>query len=212
MDKQTRIVAIFDFDGTITTKSTTALFLSCVLGWKYIFYMIFSVPMILLYKMHLINLDQLNNYIVKHCLKGCSLEILLEKGRQFSHTIIPKLLRKDAVQKIKYHQALGHYCILATAAYDVYIEYWAKLNHFDAVVCTRLEFDKNNYATGKLAGLTCNSNEKMTRIKAIIGEEKNIIYAYGDSQGDQAMLALADYPYYRSFTNMSFKKNNNLSA
>lgn len=205
MDKQ-RIIAIFDFDGTITTKNTTALFIDHVLGWKYRFYLTCCMPMILLYNLHLINIDQLNNFLVKFCFKGCSLELLLEKGRQFSQTIIPQLLKEEAIQKIKYHQELGHFCILATAAYNVYIECWAKLNNFDAVVCTKLEFDKNNYATGKIAGLTCNSTEKLVRIKTVIGEEKNIIYAYGDSQGDQAMLAFADYAYYRSFTDLCLKK------
>lgn len=199
MNQQSRTIAIFDFDGTITTKSTTSAFLSYVVGKRSFYLRIFTLPIVLLNKLKLISEDELNNHLIKYCLKGYSLSFLQGKGRLFAQFEIKKVLKKEALNKIKYHQSLGHFCILATAAYDVYVEHWAKLYNFDAVVCTKLEFDKKQCATGRIMDTTCSHVEKLIQIKKVIGEEKAIIYAYGDSEGDKEMLDFATYPYYQSF-------------
>ena len=38
------------------------------------------------------------------------------------------------------------------------------------------------------------------RLRDYLGSTENVqLYVYGDSRGDQEILALADYPFYRKF-------------
>ncbi|BCA97094.1 hypothetical protein TUM19329_34550 [Legionella antarctica] len=116
----------------------------------------------------------------------------------FACTQIPPLLKSEAINKLKKHQEDGHYCILATAAYDIYIKSWAEFYGFDAVVCTVLEVGTNNQFTGHLSGASCYGLEKAKKVQPWINHNTEI-YAYGDSRGDKEILALADHPFYRCF-------------
>jgi phosphatidylglycerophosphatase C len=192
-----KIVAIFDFDGTLTQCATTLPFLRFAFPIKYIFLMPFWLPALLLFACHLITIDQLNNFICRLFFKNKSSDLIKCLGASFAHNKIPKLLKPEAIDKLKMHQEQGHYCILATAAYEVYVKYWAKNFGFDDVVCTLFEVESNKFS-GALAGLSCYGAEKAKKIKSLLAENEEI-YAYGDSRGDKEMLELAHYPFYRSF-------------
>ena len=194
-----KIIAIFDFDGTITHKSTTLSFLRYVLGYKYYLKLIILTPVLLLYIFKIFNIDQLNYYLCRICLKKYHQKELLEKSNLFVHAKLNKFVKAGALKKIREHKSKGHFCILATSAYDVYIKEWGKVHNFDEIVCTKLEFDSHGYATGKICGKSCNGKEKLTQILRVIGNEEVVTHAYGDSVGDKEMLAFANYPYYRVF-------------
>jgi phosphatidylglycerophosphatase C len=56
--------------------------------------------------------------------------------------------------------------------------------------------------TGKIDGVNCNHAEKTARIKAAYNlAEYGEIYGYGDSSGDNEMLALATKAFYKPFRN-----------
>ena len=79
---------------------------------------------------------------------------------------------------------------------DLYLEPWAKLNHFDDLICSRLEIDGSQKITGKLKGLNCWGPEKSRRLLELLGPKENfVLYAYGNSRGDHEMLELSDYPF-----------------
>lgn len=192
-------IALFDFDGTITTKSTTAPFLKFISGYAYFLKLLSKLPALVSYHVHLTDIDQLNTTIAQTFFKGRSREFLYQAGEDFSKQIIPSLVRKTADERIRWHKEQGHYCILATSAFNVYIDYWAKMNGFDDLVSTRIGFNTHNQATGHLEGQSCNGAEKLNRVLELIGTQPRLIYAYGDSSGDSAILNYATYPHYRIF-------------
>ncbi|MNF09712.1 hypothetical protein D3C80_2104480 [compost metagenome] len=54
--------------------------------------------------------------------------------------------------------------------------------------------------TGELDGPHCQAEEKVVRVRQILGNPSDyVIHAYGDSDGDRNLLDIAEYPYYRSF-------------
>jgi phosphatidylglycerophosphatase C len=195
---QGNIVAIFDFDGTVTKKSTTLSFLRFVFPWRFILLMLLLFPVLIFFSCKLITIDSLNIFICWLFFKNKSRNAILSSGDLFAQTQIPPLLKDEAINKLKKHQEEGHYCILATSAYDVYIKSWADFYGFDAVVCTVFEVGKNNQFTGHLSGVSCYGLEKAKKVQPWINKNTEI-YVYGDSRGDKEILALADHPFYRCF-------------
>ncbi|CAM4497068.1 MAG: hypothetical protein LEGION0403_FIIPPAGN_01712 [Legionella sp.] len=192
-------IALFDFDGTITKKSTTTPFLKFISGHTFLLKLLTKLPSLISYHCHFSELDQLNNVIAHTFFKGVPREHLYQAGEHFSNQIIPSLVKETALERLKWHQEQGHYCILATAAFNVYIDYWANVSGFDAIVSTQIDFNSHDVASGTIHGQSCNGAEKLTRVLEIIGNEPRLIYAYGDSSGDAEMLAYATHAHYRIF-------------
>ncbi|WED42065.1 HAD-IB family hydrolase [Legionella cardiaca] len=192
-------VAIFDFDGTITRKSTTVPFLRFVFGVSFLARLSCQLHSLLLYYCRIIDIDELNQIIVQSFFKNLSRDYLFHQGQNFSEKILPSLIRESAFQRIKWHKSQGHYCILATSAYDLYTEHWSKTNCFNDLVSTKIAFDERWQATGTLDGKSCYGKEKLQRVLELIGDKPRIVYAYGDSAGDKAILDYATYPYYKYF-------------
>ncbi len=62
-------------------------------------------------------------------------------------------------------------------------------------IATELEYRRERL-TGKFASPNCYGQEKVKRIKSQLDPDRySIIYAYGDSEGDRAMLQFADEGY-----------------
>jgi phosphatidylglycerophosphatase C len=63
------------------------------------------------------------------------------------------------------------------------------------VIATELLFDDVGICTGELAGGNCRGEEKARRLKNHLDESFatwELCWAYGDSSGDTAMLAMAE--------------------
>lgn len=196
---ENQVIALFDFDGTITIKSTTTPFLKFISGHFFLPKLLSKLPSLLSYHCHFSGLDQLNNVIAHTFFKGLPREHLYQAGMHFSTQIIPSLVKETALKRLEWHQEQGHYCILATAAFNVYIDHWATLSGFDAIVSTQIHFNAHDVASGTIHGHSCNGAEKLNRILELIGHEPRLIYAYGDSSGDAEMLAYATHAHYRIF-------------
>ncbi len=71
----------------------------------------------------IIFISQLNTSIALTFFKGLSREFLYEEGEKFSTQIILSLVKNTAYKRIKWHKEQEHYCILATATFNIYIDY-----------------------------------------------------------------------------------------
>ena len=68
-----------------------------------------------------------------------------------------------------------------------------------AISARQLEV-KDGLITGKIKGINCYGPEKESRIRAAyMLKDFDEILAYGDSEGDREMLALASKKFYRPF-------------
>jgi HAD superfamily phosphoserine phosphatase-like hydrolase len=92
-----------------------------------------------------------------------------------------------------------------SASIDLYLRPWAERYGFEEILASTLEVDSKGNVTGKLKGKNCCGVEKTKRLTNYLGPKETYqLYAYGDSLGDQELLALADYPFYRSFKTKIF--------
>ncbi len=117
---------------------------------------------------------------------------------EFCRTYISERLRDDTTARLHRHRALGHTVILASASLEPYVTPLGELLGVDDVVCTRLEHDADGRLTGRLRGANCRGPEKARLVLEWLAEhgmEGAQLWAYGDSDSDTELLALADHPH-----------------
>lgn len=101
-----------------------------------------------------------------------------------------------ALERIAWHKGRGDVVVVVSAALDVYLEPWCRALGVD-VICTRLEV-RDGRRTGRYLRGDCCGNEKARRIRERYTlSEFETVYAYGDTEEDRAMLAMADRQYFQ---------------
>lgn len=194
------IVAAFDFDGTITTRDCLLPFIRKVVGDKQFFSKIPAlIPIYLAYRLGIKTNHYAKQFLLKSYLNGFSYESLLQQGKIYADKQIPALVKPEALERLRWHQAQKHRCVLISAGLELYLSPWAQQYGFDDLICTQIKENANGTTDGEIIGINCFGPEKVRRLLAKLGPKNQFtLYAYGDSRGDRELLALADYAYYRA--------------
>ena len=194
-------IAVFDFDKTITNCDSLIPFLINTNGFfKTVGRLFFLIPYFVQYFFKKLSRQQLKEKILSIFFKGMPLSQLESMGHYYADHHIDRWIKPEAIRRLKWHQDQGHRCILASASLNIYLNSWAKRYEFDDIISSSLQVDRQGNITGKLNGRNCWGPEKKRRLLRLIGTHKKYdLYVYGDSQGDQDMLEMADHPFYRRF-------------
>jgi len=197
------IVAAFDFDETLTDRDTLLPFLHSVVGTRqYCIKMLRLSPTLAAYGLRVIPNWQAKQAVLLHFLAGIPKEQLHQAAEHFAEHEIPKWLRHEAVERLRWHQSKGHRTILVSASLAIYLQPWAQQMGIQDVLGTELEVQRGRF-TGRIKGKNCHGPEKLARLQRLIDVEDCCLYAYGDSKGDRELLSVAQYPYYRNFSQNS---------
>ena len=194
------IIAAFDFDGTITKHDTLISFLSFSAGkWASAKKLACLSPQMIGFLLNFVSRQEVKEAILKRFFKGMPYPQLQEMGEAFAcSNNLSQLIYPEALKRLDWHRSQKHRCILISASIDTYLQPWCNLHGFNDLICSKLEVDQNDHVTGQLVGANCWGPEKERRLLELLGPRENfILYAYGDSQGDQELLSMADHPYYR---------------
>lgn len=192
-------IAFFDFDGTITTKDTLLEFIRFYKGTLnfYIGFLLYS-PLIVAYKLGIIPNFVAKQKVLAFFFKGIDIKEFQEKCDRFAETVLPTLLRPKALQEIDKLKAAGVPIVIVSASAENWIRSWAEKNNL-ALIGTRL-LVSNDKLIGSFDGKNCYGDEKVCRIESKYNlNEYAEIFAYGDSSGDKAMLAIATVKFYKPF-------------
>jgi phosphatidylglycerophosphatase C len=194
-----KVLVLMDFDGTITNKDSFIEFIRFYTGTvRFILGLFLLSPLLFLYKLKLIPNWKAKEIVLLYFFKNVSFKTFSEKASLFSVDRIPKIIKKNALEKIHWHQAEGHQVIIVTASIDCYLKQWCIDNNLELIAST-LQVNENKI-TGKLKSPNCYGEEKVNRIRSEIDlKQFEYIYAYGDSRGDKEMLALANLPHFKFF-------------
>jgi HAD superfamily hydrolase (TIGR01490 family) len=203
MDKE--IVALFDFDGTITTKDTFVPFLYAAFGKRRVYKTFFRLaPQAFLVAIGLFSRDKFKECITKLLFRDQYVDIMRQIGSKYAKTLY-RLYRPTALQRIEWHKSNGHRCIMVSASLDLYLRDVCNSLGFDDLICTILS--NNNFVfDGTLKYGNCRRKEKVNQLKLILGDLNNYdIYGYGDTIGDYEMLNIANHSFYRPFESENFQ-------
>lgn len=192
-------LALFDFDGTITSKDTLFELIKFAKGnFEFYGFIILVSPWLVLLKLGVLSAQQTKEKLLRMSIGGLTIKQFTALCESFCSTQLPLILRNEAMQAIEKHISNGDKVVIVSASPAGWIEPWARLKNVE-VIGTHLQI-VDGLVTGNILGLNCNGSEKATRIKKQFNlSDFNKIYAYGDTQGDREMLALADFSFYRKF-------------
>ncbi|MBD2859390.1 HAD family hydrolase [Spongiibacter sp. KMU-158] len=194
MLKDERTVALFDFDGTLTSRDSLMPFLQFVVGKpRFLWGLVLMSPILVGYFAGVIRNDVAKARVLKYFLEGRTQKSLFMLGEIFARETVPELLRAEGMSKLRWHQEQGHTCILVSASLDLWLLPWSKFAGFDRLICSELEV-VDGKVTGRLSGNNCFGAQKVERLRKEFSQLQHAskVYAYGDSQGDMPMLRLAD--------------------
>ncbi|MGJ0355679.1 HAD-IB family hydrolase [Aliarcobacter cryaerophilus] len=192
-------LALFDFDGTITTDDSLLKFIRFVVGdRRFLLGLVVLSPMLVLYKLKLIPNYKAKQYMLSWFFKGMRKVDFLKVANEYSLVHIDKILRPKAIEKINWHKNQGHKVVVVSASIECWLRPWCEKNNLE-LIATKLEI-KDDIVTGKLLSKNCYGVEKVNRIKELYDLENfDYIYAYGDSSGDKQMLEISHEKFYKTF-------------
>jgi phosphatidylglycerophosphatase C len=184
-------VAVFDFDGTLSSRDNVLPFLASVVG---------RTRVALALVRSTFDVARARRNAVKarlaRLLTGLPADELADDGVSFASDCVARHLRADVVERAEWHRAEGHRLVIASASFATYLEPIGSALKFDAVLATRLAVGADGRLTGALDGANVRRLEKVRRLDAWLAEQRlgtPTIWAYGDSAGDRELLAHADH-------------------
>lgn len=196
-----QVIAVFDFDHTFIDRDSLLSFLYFTHGYvKTVLGMVPMLPDFIKFGIGSLSRQELKEKILARFFKGKSLTEMQAKAKEYAEVELDYFIKPEALKRLHWHQKNGHTCMLVSASVDLYLLPWAQRHKFDQVLASRLEISSEGKITGKLIGLNCWGEEKKRRLIEAAGPKENfVLYAYGDSEGDKALLNMADNPFYRKF-------------
>ena len=188
-----RSLALFDFDGTLTTRDTFLDFHRFFWGKKC--FPAFAGAAAKGSLSLRLSRDFLKEAFLTLLWKDVPREKYLTGALRYAESRVEGLLLPLALSVFCRHVERGHDVYVVTASLKDWVEPWAS-KYGVPVVGTELE-TVNGILTGRLNGANCRGPEKTRRIAEIVNlKSYGKIYAYGNSSGDREMLLLADVKVY----------------
>lgn len=188
-----KVVAAFDFDGTITTKDTLFDFLKFYKGrFRLVLGMIAMSPYLFSYYLGLMTNQEAKEKLLSHFLKGATISNFDQKCQEYESRI-NEICHQDVLDRIKWHHDQGHEVIIISASLKNWIEPWTKTQGILTVLATEMGV-KEGVITGQFSTPNCFGQEKVNRLKSLYPVKDYLLYAYGDSSGDKELLEYSNFP------------------
>ena len=189
-----RCIAVFDLDGTLTTKDTLLEFIKFACGvprfyWGFLLF----CPILILMKLHLFPNWKAKQMFFSHFFKGWEYNDFKAKGQLFANEI-EKMENRKMLEKLNDHLNHSDVVYVISASIFEWVQPWCEKIGVSRVLATQIEVDANGIISGRFATKNCYGKEKVRRLLEVEPERRSyILYAYGDSCGDKEMIAFSDY-------------------
>jgi len=196
------VLAVFDFDGTLTTADSLGAFLHLHLGtmaWGWA--LVRQSPMLMAYVLGRVPNHQAKAALLQQTLQGASADLLEESAQRLVTRWLPRHLNPWAWDRLQSHQQAGHTCVLLSASLDVYLGAVARALNIPHLICTGLAM-QDGRCSGRMSTPNCHGEEKWHRLQAWFAQqgqprESWELHAYGDTRGDLPVLRQADQAWWR---------------
>lgn len=189
-----RPLAAFDFDGTITQRDTLAGFLVFIGGRRaFAGAMARHAGGLLRGLRDDVERDAAKERVLGDILRGRTAGEVAEAGERYA-ALLPERFRPDVVERLNWHLGEGHEVVLVSASLDCYLRPLATALALTDVIAVTLEADADGHLSGRLARPNVRAEQKAIRLREWWGDRPATeLWAYGNSSGDEALLAMADH-------------------
>lgn len=184
-----RATVAFDLDKTLTVRDCVLPFFVRVAGRRHLASLLIRNLRHVTRYIIKRDRDGLKEFSVRLLFAGRSVSAVEAIGEDFAHHVVNHWMRSDTCAALKWHQEQGDDLILVTASLSAYVKPLAASMGISSVLCSEMATDGAVY-TGELVDGNCRGAEKARRLAQWL-QNRHLDYAYGDSAGDDAMLALA---------------------
>ena len=204
-----RKIVAFDFDGTLTTKDTLLAFIRYAKGSTgfWLGFLRYS-PLLVLMKLGLYPNYKAKQKVFAHFFKGMTLEAFDALCQRFASDN-RHLLRPQALEALNKAISEGAEVVIVSASIDNWVQAFFEGVRREGVrregvrsiqvIGTQIEVEEG-VLTGRFLTNNCYGQEKVNRIQALFPNRQDYhLTAYGDSRGDQELLAFADESHYKPF-------------
>ncbi|ULU23940.1 HAD family hydrolase [Dyella terrae] len=190
-------LALFDFDGTITTREMFRPFIEFAISpRRRVMGTALLAPMVLGYKLGWVSPSLMRRCAVQVGFRGVPEADAFALGEQFARKELPGVLRTQALERIQWHREQGDRIVVVSGALDVYLSHWCR-EHGLELLCSRLESYEGRL-TGRYRGEQCVNAEKSRRVRdAYDLASYPVVYAYGDTKEDHDLLGIAQRRYFQ---------------
>ena len=189
-----RVVAAFDFDGTLSTRDNFMPFLKLVAGKRAIGGALTAGTVSCGARgKKAWKRDEIKAEVVRRLFTGRNAVAMDVLARGFADDVVRSYLRSETVEQADWHRTQGHELVIVSASLGMYLRPIAERLRFDAVLSTELEIGTDGLLTGRLAGANVRGAEKARRLDDWLGDRPAYVWAYGDSSGDRMLFARADH-------------------
>lgn len=185
--------AAFDFDGTLVAGDSLGPFLARLCGRSAFAQILARSGPAMLAAYRVSGRDGAKAALLRRTLSGVPLELARSQGEAHGAALASRL-RPAMAARLDWHRGRGHRLVLVSASLALYLEPLGRMLGFDQVIATRLEVGEDGCLSGRLLGPNVRGEEKAVRLRSFLGDAPVELWAYGDSDGDRHMLAMADHP------------------
>lgn len=188
-------VAAFDFDGTLAHKDTFVPFLLTACGRG----RVAVAAAACVGRTRSRDRDELKVALVGRLFRGWPRTRLDALGRDYA-VKLRELLRPELVDRVAWHRDQDHAVVIVSASLAVYLRPLAAELGIDDVLAVELVVDEAGDLTGTVVGgANTRGPLKVARLRAWLDARYGVgtpveLWAYGDSAGDEELLAAADHP------------------
>ena len=191
------VLALFDFDGTITTREMLPDFVHyAVPKWRLRFGKALLMPMVVAYRLGFVSGTAIRAAIARVGFGGMPEANYEAKAAAFARDVLPGVLRPEMMARVAEHKSRGDTVVIVSGAYDVYLKHWCAQHGLDLIAST-LEI-RDGHLTGRYAGAQNVNTEKARRVRERYDLARYAeVHAHGDTPEDEHLLALAHRKFYR---------------
>ncbi len=196
-------MAAFDFDGTLIEGGSVLPFLVSIRGpWAVARAVLRRSPQ--LFRAAVAGgttADEVKEALFVRLLGTLPAADVDRRSAVFAQRHLRRKLRAQVAQRLRWHQARGHHVVIVSASPESYVGPAGDRLGVDAVVATRLAVGADGNLTGGYDGRNCRGAEKVARLQSHLeaqglmgdGARPPLLWAYGNSRGDLALLGAADH-------------------
>jgi phosphatidylglycerophosphatase C len=194
-------VAAFDLDGTLSNGGSVFKWLRDVAGARPTYFASFRLagPILVGALRSGPWADRAKERLFQRLLGGRDATEVAGASRRFAVAHFNSHGRQRLLDRLTWHLRQGHDVVIVSASPQIYVDVVAQELGAAAGLGTRLAADPRGTLTGSYLGKNCRGDEKMRRLSEWIEgrhyARAPLVYAYGNSRGDRAMLLAATRPF-----------------
>ena len=194
-----KVLAAFDFDGTLTYHDSFVPFLRFAYGNRlFAMRLLRMIPATLSYLLGQISRNDLKEKLITVYLTGAKEAWVKERAEAFCDVSWQRLMRPLGLTSVANQLEQGAIVTICSASPELVLAPFARKLGI-GLIGTRLA-SVDGVLTGEIDGTNCRCEQKVIRLEAQYGPlDQYTLRAWGDTRGDEQLLGAAQEPHWREF-------------